>query len=69
MHCATERDRLHRPSGAHSREILGWNSIAVNNPSNGATFVTIVHESGSLLATVGPALAAFPDLVGADDGK
>ena len=49
----------------HTGEILGWNSIAANNPATGAAFVAIVNESGSLLATGGPALAAFPDLIGA----
>lgn len=49
----------------HAGEILGWNSIAAHNPATGATFVAYVNESGSLLATAGPALAAFPDLAGA----
>lgn len=48
----------------HTGEILGWNSIAAHNPDTGATFVAYVNESGSLLATAGPALAAFPDLAG-----
>lgn len=49
----------------HTGEILGWSSIAAHNNATGATFVAYVNESGSLLATAGPALAAFPDLVGA----
>jgi D-alanyl-D-alanine carboxypeptidase len=48
----------------HAGEILGWNSLAVYQPDTGAIFVAIVNESGSLLATAGPALAAFPDLLG-----
>jgi hypothetical protein len=49
----------------HTGDILGWNSIAAHQPDSGATYVAFVNESGSLLATVGPALAAFPDLTGA----
>ena len=48
----------------HTGEILGWNSVAAHNPETGAVFVAYVNESGSLLATAGPALAAFPDLGG-----
>jgi D-alanyl-D-alanine carboxypeptidase len=47
----------------HTGEILGWNSIAANNPETGATFVAYVNESGSLLATFGTAIVAFPDLL------
>ena len=49
----------------HTGEILGWNSVAAHQPDTGATYVAFVNESGSLLATAGPALAAFPDLTGA----
>jgi hypothetical protein len=38
------------------------NSIAVNNSTTGATFVTIVNESGSSLATVGHAATVGPVL-------
>ena len=49
----------------HTGEILGWNAIAAYQPETGAVFTAIVNESGSLLATLAPALAAFPDLAGA----
>jgi D-alanyl-D-alanine carboxypeptidase len=49
----------------HTGEILGWNSIAAHQPDTDAVFVAFVNESGSLVTTAGPALAAFPDLTGA----
>ncbi len=34
------------------------------DPETGATFVAFVNESGSIVATSGPAVGAFPDLTG-----
>jgi D-alanyl-D-alanine carboxypeptidase len=46
----------------HIGEILGWESIALYQPDSGAVFVGIVNESGSLVALLETAAAAFPEL-------
>jgi D-alanyl-D-alanine carboxypeptidase len=48
----------------HTGSILGWDSVAAHNPETGAVFVAYVNEYGALPAVSGPALAAFPDLIG-----
>ena len=48
----------------HTGSILGWDSLAANNPETGATFVAFVNAYGAEPVLSGPALAAFPDIVG-----
>lgn len=52
----------------HSGEILGWNSMAANNPETGAALTMIINESGSLGTAASAILPAFPTLISAFGG-